>query len=913
MDMFEQAFAAAAEVSSDENWTRLQKYEEKEYYSATDVEINLDERTIGDLSGNVSTIGEDNSQYIQFIMDRYADGVDLTNMLIQIQYRLENGQESVSGPVNVYASESRIKFGWPISRIATQKEQTIQFIVYCTGNREDGEPYMLKTKPINYKIEFTLNNGGTIIAPDEGWFLQFENVMNEKLNQVAGLTEDAIDSAAGAKESEQNAAQSASTASTLAGQVQSNTAQAKASADAAKVSEQNAKASEDAARVYAGNASAVANVQIGTSDVAGLLRGGDIHVDESGALMMITETSEITMPNSYEGRLKFDVIEGKSEQGSTSGANLIDIDYTITGYQLPIPLEAGTYTLSFKTTASTGGFRLSNSTDTSTNSAVMTGGASNGYVVLSLTTNFVSNYINISSDSGTISEVMLNAGATALPYEPYTGGQPSPNPDYPQEIKTWKGKNELDTRGLSDWVYNSATFTPVYDGSGNLECVEVNGTPSVTTIYKVGKMLLKKGVSYILNGSPAGGVSAGSLDIRSVASSSTILASDYGTGVTYSSPTEQEVDVYIRIASGYTATNLRFYPMIRKASIADDTYVPYGMLRVWTHGKNFVKNTAKTVTSNGVTFTVYNDGSVLVNGTATANAILVLDNMIKNRLKIGDTYRLLGCPQGGATTTYRLDCVRPGVTSYMIDGGSGSSRYTVAEDTINPTVRIWIASGITASNLLFKPMVCNVNVEDVTYEPYKESSAILSPIDLYGIGDLQDVIEEGKVKRKFASVVFDGSYDEGWRIDSKGRAVISISDNPYTITDESLLLCSHYLGSYLSSVTNYFFIYEGALYFNVETEIGNITSWKEWLVANPITVVYPLYEHTTEELPIADQVALNSLATYDGITYLEFDSEIEPTFKGEYGTSKVGGYTLESLLTARNADLKVTAAQAVEE
>lgn len=29
---------------------------------------------------------------------------------------------------------------------------------------------------------------------------------------------------------------------------------------------------------------------------------------------------------------------------------------------------------------------------------------------------------------------MLNEGSTALPYEPYTGGQPSPNPDYPQEI-----------------------------------------------------------------------------------------------------------------------------------------------------------------------------------------------------------------------------------------------------------------------------------------------------------------------------------------------------------------------------------------------------------------------------------------------------------------------------------------------
>lgn len=29
---------------------------------------------------------------------------------------------------------------------------------------------------------------------------------------------------------------------------------------------------------------------------------------------------------------------------------------------------------------------------------------------------------------------MINQGSKALPWEPYTGGQPSPNPDYPQEI-----------------------------------------------------------------------------------------------------------------------------------------------------------------------------------------------------------------------------------------------------------------------------------------------------------------------------------------------------------------------------------------------------------------------------------------------------------------------------------------------
>ena len=36
----------------------------------------------------------------------------------------------------------------------------------------------------------------------------------------------------------------------------------------------------------------------------------------------------------------------------------------------------------------------------------------------------------------TLSEMQINIGETVLPYEPYTGGKPSPSPDYPQEIQS---------------------------------------------------------------------------------------------------------------------------------------------------------------------------------------------------------------------------------------------------------------------------------------------------------------------------------------------------------------------------------------------------------------------------------------------------------------------------------------------
>ena len=47
-------------------------------------------------------------------------------------------------------------------------------------------------------------------------------------------------------------------------------------------------------------------------------------------------------------------------------------------------------------------------------------------------------YIRLSGDANQVSkkDFMLIAGSTALPSEPYTGGKPSPSPDYPQEIVT---------------------------------------------------------------------------------------------------------------------------------------------------------------------------------------------------------------------------------------------------------------------------------------------------------------------------------------------------------------------------------------------------------------------------------------------------------------------------------------------
>ena len=118
-------------------------------------------------------------------------------------------------------------------------------------------------------------------------------------------------------------------------------------------------------------------------------------------------------------------------------------------------------------------------------------------------------------------------------------------------------------------------------------------------------------------------------------------------------------------------------------------------------GKNLINNIATTQTINGITYTVNDDGSVLVNGTATALTIL---NIIGNNTYITrGIYTLSGCPSGGSNNTYRLD-INDGARTEWRDYGN-SSAFALTSDTLIRNVRIRIAKGATIDNLLFKPML----------------------------------------------------------------------------------------------------------------------------------------------------------------------------------------------------------------
>ena len=68
------------------------------------------------------------------------------------------------------------------------------------------------------------------------------------------------------------------------------------------------------------------------------------------------------------------------------------------------------------------------------------------------------------TDEPDFSGIMLNSGATALPWEPYTGGAPSPSTDYPQEIKSVGDSGTINVT-LSDGGSQSQTL-PIQTPNG---------------------------------------------------------------------------------------------------------------------------------------------------------------------------------------------------------------------------------------------------------------------------------------------------------------------------------------------------------------------------------------------------------------------------------------------------------------
>ena len=188
----------------------------------------------------------------------------------------------------------------------------------------------------------------------------------------------------------------------------------------------------------------------------------------------------VVLTDTIEGKsLKELKLYGWSKQESTTGANLIDVDsmlneclvknddgtYSILktetnrfSKQFPVNLTAGTVVrFDADVIEYNGAYHLN--LQISFNYQTISVGQT---IILNSDVTKVSIYQDSKNDVGTYTKfknAILSIGRTQIPYEPYTGGKPSPNPDSPQQIVSAgnsgnievnvRGKNLVDVYGYS--------------------------------------------------------------------------------------------------------------------------------------------------------------------------------------------------------------------------------------------------------------------------------------------------------------------------------------------------------------------------------------------------------------------------------------------------------------------------------
>lgn len=322
----------------------------------------------------------------------------------------------------------------------------------------------------------------------------------------------------------QQAAQNASDANTEAQQAAQ---QAEASRSAAQTSEQNAAASRDLANTYkeaaetaksatetaAQNASesktaaetaaqqaAQSKTDIDNikSDIEEAAKGenvtqiqqnmNDISSLKESLVNKITKfyasnQGETHITDSDSGKIQDMMIYGKSEQKQYKGINLLPPDTKPKEYvEVSIPKGSAVFLATDGTLSNGGSLKFFNEDKTKSMWIGIDSGTTSSKQSLTIDAKYVQNHLNESFD---LSKICLGVGSEPI-YEPYTGGIPSPSPDYPQEIKsvvnpTVKivGKNLLNAT-LKTITLNGVTCINNGDGTYTL-----NGTPTVETDFYI--------------------------------------------------------------------------------------------------------------------------------------------------------------------------------------------------------------------------------------------------------------------------------------------------------------------------------------------------------------------------------------------------------------------------------------------
>ena len=124
---------------------------------------------------NIGTfvMGEHNSSIITFQIERYYDGVDLSDKKIKIVYKNSNGiYESDDAEIcNVKYSQKSLRFSWIVSSNVTQTSKFVAYVCFVS----DG--YLMKTENFTVLVKSSFDPAAS--EPSANWFVTIEGKLEK--------------------------------------------------------------------------------------------------------------------------------------------------------------------------------------------------------------------------------------------------------------------------------------------------------------------------------------------------------------------------------------------------------------------------------------------------------------------------------------------------------------------------------------------------------------------------------------------------------------------------------------------------------------------------------------------------------------------------------------------------------------
>lgn len=294
-----------------------------------------------------------------------------------------------------------------------------------------------------------------------------------------------------------------------------------------------------------------------------------------------------------------------------------------------------------------------------------------------------------------------------------------------------------------------------------------------------------------------------------------------------------------------------------------------------------------STTKNGITFTILEDGSVNVSGTATAKTTFALRNRdIRLDLQIGETYTVAATGLGAIDSTIWLDTY--GTSSSFLGRWAltSTSNHTTAvaqEKDLKPYITIAVENGATIDTNVKLWVYKGDYDSSIEYTPYK------TPIELCKIGTYQDRIykENGTwyLHKEIGKVVLDGS--EGtFSMPSTNRFNID-GLIQYQKAINTKYYKSNYYEAYnqvstngdfdnlVSSVDYGFDLSSGSSYTIRIKDTGytSINDFKTWLSTHNTIVYYVLETPTTTEITDSELISqLNAIELLEGLNNISITS-----------------------------------------